>query len=415
MSKYCAVIAVLLLWGAGNLLAADRAGAVAEMQKSIAELGALLEAQGVVFQPEALASNVVEAAIRAIDPGACIVTPEQAEQFQEEEQGGFYDIGLKLTLKNRRLKITEMTTNGPAAAAGIPAGAIIEKIGEQSTSGMSLDQAVHRLRGRKNEPVILTVRAEDKGAEARTFQVTRAASIRIPVMGTMELWPQQIGYLKINGLYEGAGAQITAQLNAWSGTNCAGMIIDLRDANGMNLDAVAEIAGMFSHATPTFFTIKDGFDKPLKTYTPPKNDKPIDHPMMVLVNKDTRGAAETLAAVLQSCRGVMIVGLPTRGDNRLRTSLPIANGKVLYIAIKRIDLGNENYNGRGVKPDVVVVQIEEKTKMQDMMEDDNGLFSGLSEQEKQDRALITRIGDDLILIRATDILLGLKALNSQTL
>jgi len=407
------MIAGLLFWGAGSLLAADRTGAVTEMQKNVAELGALLEAQGVVFQTEALASNVVDAAIRAIDPGACMVTPEQAEQFQEEEKGVFYDIGLKLILKDKRLKIMEVPTNSPAAAAGVPARTIIEKIEDQPMDGTTLDRAVNRLRGRKNEPVTITVRAEDKGAEARTFQVTRAG-IQMPVTGTMELWPQRIGYMKINGLYEGAGTQISAQINAWSGTNCAGMIIDLRGANGMNLDAVAEIAGMFSHATPIFFTIKDGFDKTLKTYTTPRNDKPIDRPVMILVNRDTRGAAETLAAVLQTCHGVMIVGVPTRGDNRLRTPLPIANGKVLYIAIKRIDMGKDDYHGKGVIPDVVVAQTEEKAQSKDAVEDDNGLFSGLSEQEKHDRALITRIGDDLILMRATDILLGLKALDSHT-
>lgn len=413
MSKYCGMIVGLLFWGAGSLLAADRAGAVAEMQKNIAELGAILEAQGVVFQAEALAPRVMDAAIRAIDPGACLVTPGQAEQFQEEEKGGWYDIGVKLTLKNKLLKIAEVSTNGAAAAAGVPAGAIIEKIDDQPAAGMALDQAENLLRGRKNEPVTLTVRPDDKDAEARTFQLTRAG-IRIPPLGITELWPQQIGYLKINGLYEATGAQVAAQLNAWSGTNCAGMIIDLRNSNGMNLDAVAEIAGLFSPSAPLLFTVKDGFDKPLKTYTAPTNDKPIDRPVMVLVNRDTRGAAETLAAVLQDCRGVMIIGAPTRGDNFLRAPLPVANGKVLYIAIKRIDMGKKDYNGKGVKPDVIVNRTEAKAGAPDAVEEDNGLFSGLSEQEQQARALATRIGDDLILMRATDILLGLKALDSHT-
>lgn len=408
MIKQWCVIMGLVVWGTGALTASDRAGAAADMEKSVAEIGALLDAKGVIFQPEALASNVQEAVVRAIDPGALILTPEHAKQVQEEEKGVFYDIGLKLTLKNKRPKIMAVTTNGPAETAGVPAGALIEAIDGQSTDGMTLEQVVNRMRGRKNDSVTLTVRSEDKDAEAQTFQVTRAI-VRMPVTGTMELWPQQIGYIKINGLYEGSGRQVTAQLNAWSETNCIGIIIDLRGANGINLDAVAEIAGLFSHSTPTFFTVKDGFGKTLKTYAA-KNGTPLDQPVMILVNQDTRSAAELLAAVLQNCRGVMIIGVPTRGDDRLREPISLANGKVLIIAVKRIDMGKDSYNNRGAQPDIVVSPVKEPVKVKETA-DDNGLFSRLSEQDKHDRALIARIGNDIILQRATDILMGLKALD----
>jgi len=412
MIKQWCIIAGLMALGAGALPAMDRAGAVADMEKSVAEIGALLNAHGVVFQPEALSSNVQNAVVRAIDPGASIITPEEAESYQEEAKGVFYGVGLKLALQDKRPQIMEVTTNGPSATAGVPGGSILEKIDDQSTEDMSLEQIVNSLRGRKNESVTLAVRSKDKGAEVKVFKVTRA-SVQMPVTGTTELWPQQIGYLKINGLYEGSGGQITPQLHDWSTTNCVGMILDLRGANGMNLDAVAEITGLFSHATPTLFTIKDGFDKALKTYAA-KPGKAVKCPVMILVDQDTRGAAETLAAVLQDCHGVMIIGRNTRGDNRLREPVALANGKVLYIALKRLDMDKDGYNGHGVMPDIVIPQAGETVKMKEAVEDDNGLFSNLSEQDKQDRALIVRIGDDTILRRATDIILGLKALDFKT-
>ncbi len=409
MIKQWCIIMGLVVWGTEAFTVPDRAGA--DMEKSVAEIGALLDARSVIFQPETLASNVQEAIVRAIDPGASILTPAQAERVQEEQQGVFYGIGLKLTLKDKQPKIMTVATNGPAAKAGVPAGVLIETIDDQSTTGLSLEQVVNRLRGRKNDSVVLTVRSEDQDAKAQTFQVTRAM-MHMPVTGTMEFWPQQIGYIKINGLYEGSGSQVAAQLHAWSQTNGVGIILDLRDANGINLDTVAEIARLFSHSTPTFFTIQDGFGKTLKTYAA-KNNTPFDLPVMILVNQDTRGAAELMAAVLQDCQGVMIIGVPTRGDDRLREPIALANGKVLMIAVKRIDIGPDSYNGSGVQPDVVISPVQEPVKVQEAA-DENGLFSKFSEQDKQNQALIARIGNDIILRRATDILLGLKALDIHT-
>lgn len=182
----------------------------------------------------------------------------------------------------------------------------------------------------------------------------------------------------------------------------------------MALDAVAEIAGLFVPSARTLFTVKDGFDKTLKTYAA-RDGKPLDRPVMILVDRDTRGAAELLTAILQDCRGVMIIGTPTRGDDRLREPLAVGPDKVLYIAVKRIEVGKDSYHGHGVKPDISVSPSGDSVKAKTMTaENDNGLFSGLSEQAKQDHALIARIGDDLTLRRATDILLGLKALDLYT-
>ncbi len=423
MIKFRYLMAGLIFWAAagGGRAATDRPGAVAEMQAGLAELGALLESKGVVFQPATLAADALLAAARAIDPGAAIVTPEQARGFQEEEKGVFYDVGLKLAqldadddqrrdAKAARFKIMDVATNGPAQVAGVRPGLLLEKIDGQSTAGMTYAQVVNRLRGRKNEPASLTVRAEDKDAKAQVFKVNRSI-VQPPVTGTMELWPQQIGYLKVNGLFEDSGEEIAAQLQIWAATNCVGILLDLRGANGVNLDAVAQVAGLFTHSTPTLLTVKDGFGKALKTYPAAQTNPPIAKPMMALVDRNTRGAAETLAAVLQDCNGVMLIGTPTRGDDRLREPLGISGDRVLYIAVKRIDLGKESYNGKGVRPDVSVAPAAEDGGRKEPVEEDLGLFSGLSDHEKQERALNTRIGNDTILRQATDILLGLKALN----
>ena len=412
---------------------AAQPAAVRAMMQSIAEIGAILEDRHVVYEPETLQSNVLNAVIEAIDPeGGAILTREQALRRQDEEKGAFYGIGCKLRIKDKWPRIMEVTSNGPAAKAGLGATNLIVKIGDQSTEGMSLETAVRLLRGGKDEALELAIRDDEKTEAPRVVKLTRSA-IQMPVTGTMETWPQGIGYLKINGLYTNSGAVIVEQLDAWRGTNYSGAILDMRGADGMDLESVVEIGSLFTRAGETLFILRDGHNAAVTAYQA-KAGQPMDKPVMVLIDQDTAGAAEVLAGLLSACKGAMLIGTPTRGDDRIRSIIPLANDRVLYIATQRIELSKgPAYYQKGVAPLVFVAQTNEPAvspgrsalaraepsggawsaepgRESSFIGEEPDIFSGISEQERQDRALIKRVDGDVILRRAVDILLGLKAL-----
>lgn len=391
---------------------ATQSNVVSETIRGVSEIGAILEDQRLVYETETMKSNVLDAVVAAIDPeGGAILTREQALQRQDEEKGLFYGIGCKFRIKDKWPQIIEVSSNSPAAAAGLSATNLIVKIGDHSTEGLPIDAAAQLLRGGKGEALELTIRAGEKTAETRVVKLTRSA-IQIPITGTTETWPQGIGYLKVNGLYTNSGVVIVDQLNAWRGTNCFGAILDIRGADGMDLESVAEIGSLFAHAGDTLFNLRDGHNTVVAAYKA-KAGQPMDKPVVVLIDHDTSGAAEALAGLLSGCKGAMLIGTPTRGDDRVRNIIPLSNDRVLYIATQRIELSKGlAYYRKGVLPQVRVASTNTVAVSEnDFTDEEPDIFSGIAEQERQDRALIKRVDGDVILRRAVDILLGLKALD----
>lgn len=378
--------------------------------QGVMDIGKILEKNGIVLDAEAVKTSVIDAMIRAIDPHAAILTREQVERRLDEQLGVFYGVGLTIRIKDKRPRILGIIEEGPSANSELQVGDIIETIDGHSTEGMALEEVVNLLRGNWDEAVELRVRGEGENKETRSITIIRDA-VQTPKTGTMEQWPQQIGYVKVNGLYEGSGGQIVTQLKTWTDTNFFGVILDIRAANGMDLESADKIAGLFAKEGTPLFSIRDGHNAVLTSYEA-KNETPLAMPVMLLVDKETRGSAEVLASVLKHRRGVMLIGEPTSGDDRIREAIPLPEGKMLYIATKRIDPCNGlSYRGKGVAPDVIVTEsnvtedIEQVEKKADF-----DFFSDVSEREKQERALASRTRGDPVLHRATDILLGIKAL-----
>jgi len=390
--------------------ATEQSQVVSGIMRDATELGDILQKKHAIFEPEAISTNITAAIIKAIDPYGEVLTKEQAERRGEELRGIFYGAGLKLTIKDKLPVVMEVMKGGAAEAEGLKAGDIIEKIGDQKTEGMALAEVVSKLRGAKDETIQITIRAGEKKQETKECKLKRTL-IQMPVTGLTEEWPHQIYYLKINGLYENSGVQIVTQLVAWAETKDAGIILDLRDADGGDLQSAADVAGLLHSSGAAILNLRDGAGSVLETYQG-KADKAIHTPVMVLVNQGTCGAAEALAAALGTCQGVLLVGAPTRGDDFVREFLPLADGRMIYLATRRIEIKNGgSYHGSGVNPQVSVSQTNVLAKAEETADEENGPFAKISEQEKLNRALLRRTKGDAVLQRAADILLGLKALN----
>ncbi|MBI2441187.1 MAG: hypothetical protein HYV35_07450 [Lentisphaerae bacterium] len=397
-------------------------GSVSAMMSRIAEIGAILKEGRVVYDPELLTRSVPVAVVLALDLQGAILTKDQAERRMDEEKGMFYGIGCKLRLKDKWPQIVEISSNSPAATAKLAISNLIVKIGNKSTEGLTVTEIARLLQGGKGEELELTIRADEKATETppdqasagqeRVVKLVRSL-MQMPVTGTTETWPQGIGYLKVNGLYTNSGAVIAQQFDEWRHTNCFGIILDIRGANGIDLESVAEIGSLFARTGETLFVLRNGLNAVVAAYQA-KALNPLDKPIMVLIDHDTSGAAEALAGLLSVFKGAMLVGTPTRGDDRLRDIIPLADGRVLYIATRRIELSKgPDFYRQGVSPHVRVTATNEPAGAMSSTtaDEEPDIFAGISEQELQDRALIKRIGDDAVLRRAADILLSLKALD----
>jgi carboxyl-terminal processing protease len=242
----------------------------------------------------------------------------------------------------------------------------------------------------------------------QTSRVGRVAQV-LPSVASGEVLPFALGLLRIQHLHPGSGAEALSLLQAWQETGLYGVVVDLRGADGEDLESVEVIGGALAKAGDVLFAFRDGADQDVQVVL--ATGGALRFPIMVLVDEETGGAAEVLAAVLRdSVRGAMVFGQPTRGDFLLREAVEVSPGMSYQIATRRLVTGDGTvYTGRGgVRPDVMVMRQE--TGATDFRAE-RSRRRQVVEEEVEQQKLHVRTRGDAALRRAVDVLLGLKALD----
>jgi carboxyl-terminal processing protease len=385
-------------------------GATDNLMKPVAEMMEVISNLKLPLDSQKASKAVIEALIRTADPMGRVMTDKEIAQMQVRQQGLVYETPITFSSTNGLPAITDVKPDSTAAQVGLRNGDLIEKIdGQELLSNMAPVEVTRMLRSPVLTPAFLTVRGVNE--KSREVQLSREER-RLPAIDKMEEWPVDFCYLKLNGFYDGAGKTVVSNLQQWSRSGRFGVIIDLRGAGGTDLDSAGKIAGLFADDGAVLFTLRDSENQDLQVV---KNTEAthIGMPAMVLVDDQTTGASEVLAAALEaSVRGAMLLGQPTAGDPMIREIVPLPTGEKLYVATRRLVMANGKvYDGReGVTP---AVEVTASADMQTEYEPSTPLAGAkeLSEEEKEHRQLRERVRGDATLRRAVDVLLGLKALN----
>lgn len=262
------------------------------------------------------------------------------------------------------------------------------------------------------------LRSVDAGARFVSADAAQALAARgEPVFGqvgvtnratldAVELWPEGLAYLKVNALGAGSGSEILAHLRCLD--DRTGVILDLRGADGADLEAVATLASPFRCAGEPLFTVNDLHGRELAAYTA-TSMPPCRVPLMVLIDRGTRGSAEALAACCHGVPGVMTIGTSTCGEPRFRELLPLPDASFLYVATRRlVPSGCPAYAVTGVEPDIEVSAFDPGA----FANGDSPIHGRVASAKTiRDHELMLRVNHDVVLRRAADILLGLKALD----
>ena len=225
----------------------------------------------------------------------------------------------------------------------------------------------------------------------------------------VEEWEQGIGYFDVPSLSVAVAADLMVQAVAWDAGDIHGIILDLRGADGDSLAAVNIVARLVATSGAHLYNVKNPSGDVLEEHMV-QNSVRCRAPLVVLTDSETSDGSELLAAVLRKQGGVMLVGSTTRGDAAVRRIEPLSPGVAVRIAYGKVCLGEPcNFDGIGVVPDV---QVDEGlvTPEIDVSSEQGMNGRQLSEKALMDRELMKRIEGDIVLRRAADILLGLKAL-----
>lgn len=375
------------------------------------ELIELLDKQQIPFNREKAALAARDAVLSAVDPDARVLNAEQAKALIAERDGAFFGPGLRLTYTNRQVRVSGLRPNSPAAAKGLKVGDILESINGSDITRQRFSSLFPLLRGPAVRPLRLGVRTPSN--TLLEYDVGQR-QYQLDTVELAEEFSAQLSYLRINGLYSDGSGAVVERLKKWNGDQRNGIILDLRDAGGGNLQAAADIAGLFAKPDSLLFTFRDHRGTKLREfYAPSQLDFSVNSPTLVLVNQTTRGAAELLAAVLAAGgRGVMLVGETTYGSPGVREMIDLPNREKVWLAVKTLTLEDGTvYDGtRGIHPDVMVRDLNLSESEATSLE---ASTNGSSEDPVYLASLYLkeRVQYDALLQRAVDILLGLKALN----
>ena len=372
----------------------------------------LLEEHGLPFDHELAQRESVRALLATVDPMAAIYKPSSHQRRLEWREGKFFGPGFELACVDGQATVARLKKASPAGRVGVRAADIIESINGEAVNDWRFARIVSALRF--EEPHDLELGVKRAGEEGQSFKL-ECAVYGPEAIAINENLPENLAYLKLNGLYKDSADEIRKAIVNFSEAGRYGLLLDLRDANGYDVDAVSKVAGLLTPAGGLLFQFRDREGEKVKEFHAPEQGQ-IQLPTMILINQHTSGASEVLAGVLlNSGVGAMVFGEVSSGDMGLRDFVSLSNGEQVLLATRSLTLsGGEVYSGRrGLSPDVLVHDMDLAQQEIPLPYRVNG--NPEDEEFKQSALLKERIQHDAVLQRAVDVLLGLKALNIQIL
>ena len=308
------------------------------------------------LDPDVLAAGAVKGLLEALDdPYALYLTRKQHAIESQDFKGFFEGIGAQVTMKNGRVTIVAPLDDTPAEKAGMLPGDIILEIDGESTEGISLLEAVSKIRGERGEPVDLVI-LRKTGGELVNMTVVRDV-IKVK-SANLRMLVGRIAHLKIINFTGTTDQEVADALERMEKLGARALILDVRNNPGGLLQTVVDVTGQFLDGGLVLYEV-DGHDN-RKDWKAGSGGLAKDIPMVLLVNGGSASASEVLAGALMDGDRALVVGEKTFGKGSVNTLRKLGDGSGMYFTIARwYTPGGTLIEGEGIQPDIVVTQPEE--------------------------------------------------------
>ncbi len=292
-----------------------------------------------------LTQGAIRGMVEALDdPYAAYLDAETCQLSLQDWEGKFEGIGAYVTIEDEQLVVTP-TADSPAEKAGIKAGDIILEIDGQSTSGMSLTEAVLNVRGPEGTTVALLVLHEGE-TEPELIEIVRA-EIEIPSVH-FEM-REEIAYINITEFTERTAEELSLVMETVN-QQAAGIILDLRGNLGGPLDSAIAVAGFFLEEGVVVDVVDNEGQHTVYSVEP--SEMVTNLPLVVLVDGFSASASEAVAGALQDYGRATIAGAKTLGKGSVNILRLLDDGSGLYITTGRwLTPNGRLIEGEGIYPD----------------------------------------------------------------
>src|SRR5450432_2222665 len=306
-------------------------------------------------------SKLVESAISGmltgLDPHSSYMDAKSFRDMQVQTRGEFGGLGIEVTMEDWLIKVVSPIDDTPASKAGIMANDIITNLDDEAVQGLTLNQAVDKMRGLVNTKIKLKImrKGQDKPVEMTlTRDVIRVLSVRSHSEG------DDIGYIRITQFNEQATTGLKkaiADITAQDGDKLKGFILDLRNNPGGLLDQAISVSNAFLNRGEIVSTRGRNADE-TQLFTARPGDLTKGKPVIVLINGGLASASEIVAGALQDHKRATLIGTRSFGKGSVQTIIPLGagNGALRLTTARYFTPSGHSIQALGVKPDIEVVQ-----------------------------------------------------------
>ncbi|MDO9225163.1 MAG: S41 family peptidase [Pseudomonadota bacterium] len=317
-----------------------------------------------------LITEAINGMLSGLDPHSAYLDKEAFKELQVGTQGEFGGLGIEVGMEDGFVKVVSPIEDTPAFKAGVKSGDLVIKLDETPVKGMTLNDAVKRMRGKPGTDITLTIIRKGQNKPI-TIVITRAI-IKIKSV-KYKLIESGFGYVRITQFQEHSGENLVAALKDMGEQNkggLKGLILDLRNDPGGLLNTAVSVSGAFLK-TGDLVVYTDGRTEDAKmrltnsreNYLRPGESDYLKNlpawiktvPMVVLVNGGSASASEIVAGALQDHKRALIIGTQTFGKGSVQTILPLNNGTAIKLTTARYYTPNgRSIQAKGIVPDIIV-------------------------------------------------------------
>jgi carboxyl-terminal processing protease len=354
------VLAVLAAGSTMVSLARSQSATAAnsEIYKQLDLFGEVLERvrADYVEQPEdaKLIESAINGMLTALDPHSAYLNPKHFRDMQVQTRGEFGGLGIEVTMENGVVKVVSPIEDTPASRAGLMSGDLITHLDKEQILGLTLQEAVEKMRGPVNSPITLTV--VRKGVEDPfEVKVVRDIIHINPVKYNAE--GDDVGYIRVTTFNEQTTANLQTaveDLEKQLGDNLKGFIIDLRNNPGGLLDQAISVSDAFLDQGAIVLTRGRNLEETQRSNARP-GDITEGKKIVVLINGGSASASEIVAGALQDHHRAIIIGTRSFGKGSVQTIIPLgSNGALRLTTARYYTPSGRSIQAKGIDPEVVV-------------------------------------------------------------
>src|ERR1700740_1380547 len=416
------VAATMIVFSLRQDVGAASSGNSAETYKQLNLFGEVFERVRAEYVDDVRDDTLVESAINgmltSLDPHSNYLNTKNFNDMKVQTRGEFGGLGIEVSMENGLVKVVSPIDDTPAARAGLKPGDLITHLDGDPVQGMTLPEAVEKMRGSVSSEIKLTIRREGKDPfDVKLIRATiKIQSVRSHLEG------ENIVYIRITTFNEQTDVGLNnamKNLKQQAGGKLLGVILDLRNDPGGLLDQAVAVADAFLEKGEIVST-RGRRSEDAQRYNARPGDIAAGLPVAVLINGGSASASEIVAGALQDHHRAILLGTKSFGKGSVQTIIPLpGHGAMRLTTARYYTPSGRSIQARGIDPDIVV-EAAKIEKTPDKAEAKVATASDLKRDDSADGAEQSSIDPSIMgtpadyqLTRAVDMLRGIGLFNGR--